>query len=62
MPATRMDSNQGHDVQMPFRFRPIFAWYDLWVGAYYDRKTKRLYVFPVPCLGLVIEPAPHRGS
>lgn len=25
-----------------------FLWYDLWIGAYYDRKEKTLYVCPLP--------------
>lgn len=29
----------------------IFAWYDLWVGAFWDGKRRRLYLFPVPTLG-----------
>lgn len=37
------------------RVRPIFAWYDLWVGAYWDRTRRRLYLLPVPMLGVVIE-------
>ena len=37
------------------RVKPIFAWYDLWIGAFVDRSKRRLYVFPVPCLGVVIE-------
>ncbi|TWB20072.1 hypothetical protein FBZ99_101863 [Rhizobium sp. ERR 1071] len=37
------------------KIRPIFAWYDLWVGAFYDRQKRRLYVFPVPCLGFYVE-------
>jgi hypothetical protein len=32
----------------------IFAWYDLWIGAYWDRKAKVLYVLPLPCLGFKI--------
>jgi hypothetical protein len=35
--------------------RPIFAWYDLWVGAFIDRPKRRLYLFPIPCFGLVIQ-------
>ena len=37
----------------PKRFRAGFlaAWYDLWIGAYVDRKNRRVYVMPVPCLG-----------
>lgn len=34
---------------------PIFAWYDLWIGVFVDTKKKRLYVFPIPCCGLVIQ-------
>ena len=37
------------------RIRPILAWYDAWVGAYWDRKARRLYVLPLPCVGIVIE-------
>lgn len=37
---------------MSVRF--IFAWYDLWVGAYWDRKAKALYILPFPCVGIVV--------
>ena len=36
------------------RIRPIVAWYDMWMGAFWDSGKRRLYVFPVPCIGLVI--------
>ena len=41
---------------MTFRskFRFVFCWYDLWIGLYYDRKARVLYVFPVPMCGLEI--------
>lgn len=35
--------------------KPLFAWYDLWVGAFWDRKSRRLYVLPLPFIGVVIE-------
>lgn len=34
--------------------RPIFAWFDLWVGVFIDRPKGRIYVFPLPCIGFVI--------
>jgi hypothetical protein len=37
------------------RVRPLFAWYDLWVGAFWDRGNRRLYILPLPCLGVVID-------
>lgn len=35
------------------RSKLIFAWYDFWIGFYWDRAGKRLYFFPVPMLGVV---------
>jgi hypothetical protein len=37
------------------RVRPIVAWYDAWIGVFYDRDKRRLYVFPLPCIGLRID-------
>ena len=34
--------------------RIIFAWYDLWIGAYWDRAARKLYILPLPCMGFVI--------
>ena len=39
--------------------RPIFAWYDIWIGAYWDRARRRLYLFPVPMLGVVLDFGKH---
>lgn len=33
----------------------IFAWYDIWVGIFIDRKKHLIYIFPIPMLGLVIK-------
>jgi hypothetical protein len=34
--------------------KPLFAWYDLWIGAFWDRGSRKLYVLPLPCVGVVI--------
>jgi len=44
------------------RIKPIFAWYDLWVGAFYDRAKCRLNIFPVPCFGFYVERAPIKSK
>lgn len=31
--------------------KPMLRWYDLWMGVYYDREHKILYMFPLPMLG-----------
>jgi len=38
----------------PARVRLIFAWYDFWIGFYLDRKGKKLFVFPIPMVGVEI--------
>ena len=30
--------------------RIYFAWYDLWIGFYYDRSKRIIYYCPLPCL------------
>jgi hypothetical protein len=37
------------------RVKLIFAWYDFWVGLFWDKKKRWLYIFPIPCFGLVIQ-------
>jgi hypothetical protein len=34
--------------------KPVFAWYDLWIGAFWDARKRRLYILPLPCIGVVI--------
>ena len=28
----------------------MFAWYDMWVGAYWSRLAKTLYICPLPMI------------
>ncbi len=32
-----------------------FAWYDMWVGAYWSAKNRTLYVCPFPMFLITIE-------
>jgi hypothetical protein len=37
------------------KLKLVIAWYDLWIGAYWDREGRRLYLLPIPCVGVVIQ-------
>jgi hypothetical protein len=37
------------------KIKPIFAWYDCWIGLFVDTAKKKLYVFPIPMFGIVID-------
>lgn len=37
------------------RISPIIAWYDLWIGAFWDGKKRWLYVLPLPCIGFILK-------
>jgi hypothetical protein len=34
---------------------PIVAWYDIWIGFYWDSYHEKLYFFPIPMCGFVIK-------
>jgi len=37
------------------KISPLFAWYDIWIGIYYDTKRKTIYFLPLPMLGIKIK-------
>lgn len=48
---------RGISPKTPHRslsIKPFFRWYDLWIGAYWDRANRALYLCPLPCVGLKI--------
>lgn len=34
--------------------KPIFRWYDCWIGVFIDTKQRVVYVFPIPMFGLKV--------
>lgn len=32
------------------KVRLFFAWYDFWIGFYFDRKKRALFFNPLPCV------------
>ena len=37
------------------RLKIFFAWYDFWIGAYWDVKKRTLYVCLFPCIVVSVE-------
>jgi hypothetical protein len=33
----------------------IFAWFDFWIGIFYDQKKKWIYLFLFPMCGIIIK-------
>jgi hypothetical protein len=33
----------------------LFKWYDLWVGIFYDRKNRWIYILPFPTVGIILK-------
>jgi hypothetical protein len=36
------------------KIEPIFKWYEILIGFFWDRSYKKLYFFPIPMFGLCI--------
>lgn len=37
------------------KIKSLFAWFDFWVGVYWDVPQRRLFIFPIPMFGVVID-------
>ena len=33
----------------------VLAWYDLWIGIFFDRNNRRIYILPFPCIGFYVQ-------
>lgn len=37
------------------KLKLLFAWYDLWIGIFYDKKQNWIYILPIPMFGLIVK-------
>jgi len=47
--------NDKYNKKKEMKVRFIFAWYDIWVGAFWDRKKQWLYILPLPMVGVILK-------
>lgn len=45
-----------------FHIKLVTAWFDFWIGLYWDRKQKVLYFLPIPMVGIAISKQQFSGD
>jgi hypothetical protein len=33
----------------------LFAWFDFWIGIFYDKSKKWVYILPLPTIGIILK-------
>jgi hypothetical protein len=46
-------------IEPRIRISFLFAWFDLWIGLYFDKKNHILYICPIPCCVIKLEITPR---
>jgi hypothetical protein len=44
----------GWPIYRRWHFKFVLDWRDLWVGAFWDQQNQKLYILPLPCIGIVL--------
>lgn len=44
------------------KIKVFWAWYDLWIGAFWDRKAKTPYICPVPTVVIALSVGPSANN
>lgn len=59
-PAWKLASGAAVQTLPVRRVSFVLEWFDFWIGIYFDRPKRRIYVLPLPCCGICIhlEPPP----
>lgn len=42
------------------QIQPIFKWFDLWIGLFFDKSKLWLYILPIPMCGIIIKFLPDK--
>jgi len=43
------------EILVTYNFSLLFAYYDFWVGLFWDKKKRYLYLFLIPMFGFIIK-------